>query len=416
MSLKIALVTQYFWPESFIINDLVQSLSQQGHTVEIFTGKPNYPDGAVFAGYKKSGYQEDVFNENIKVHRAPLHPRGTGSKYGLIRNYLSFVVNGLRYFRAPIKKGDFDLVFVFTLSPITSAIPAIYLKWLIKKPLVLWVQDLWPESLRATGFIKNRFLLWAVGVMVRAIYACADAILVQSHAFVAPVARYADRKKIIFYANSYNDAVLAEQGDGPPQELLQVLEQNFCIVFAGNLGLAQSVETLVGLAQKMQALDNSKLVLVGSGSQYAWIQQQIAAKGLNNIILAGRYPPACMPQFFKRAAGLLVTLRKDEIFSYTVPSKVQAYLAAGRPLIAALDGEGARIIQEAKAGFTCAAEDTDGLYQCVRRLYDMPLESRNALGQAGRDYFAENFELNKQTLRLVEIMKTVIAKSQKDGT
>jgi glycosyltransferase involved in cell wall biosynthesis len=406
--MKILVVSQYFWPEFFIINDLVRNLTAQGHVVKVLTGKPNYPEGVVFEGYIASGYQEEIYDSSVRVCRAPLRPRGSSGAKNLLLNYLSFVVNGLRYFPRAVKDENFDAIFVFAMSPITAAIPAIYLKWKLKSHLAVWVQDLWPESLSATGFVKNKTALRAAGWMVRGIYAFVDTLLVQSRAFRDPVSRYADPGKIVYYPNSYQDVPPSTEQTRIPAPLLAELENNFCLVFAGNLGTAQSVETLVEVADKLRGLSGLKIVLVGSGSMLSWIESQKQSRALDNLILAGRFPASEMPHFFRRAAGLLVTLKQNEAFSYTIPSKVQAYLAAGRPIIAALDGEGARIVQEAGAGLTSAAQDAEGMANSIEQLFRMTLEQRESLGQSGRAYYLEHFEMERQSQRLVELLHSRI--------
>lgn len=406
--MKILVVSQYFWPEFFIINDLVRNLTAQGHVVKVLTGKPNYPEGVVFEGYIASGYQEEIYDSSVRVCRAPLRPRGSSGAKNLLLNYLSFVVNGLRYFPRAVKDENFDAIFVFAMSPITAAIPAIYLKWKLKSHLAVWVQDLWPESLSATGFVKNKTALRAAGWMVRGIYAFVDTLLVQSRAFRDPVSRYADPGKIVYYPNSYQDVPPSTEQTRIPAPLLAELENNFCLVFAGNLGTAQSVETLVEVADKLRGLSGLKIVLVGSGSMLSWIESQKQSRALDNLILAGRFPASEMPHFFRRAAGLLVTLKQNEAFSYTIPSKVQAYLAAGRPIIAALDGEGARIVQEAGAGLTSEAQDAEGMANSIEQLFRMTLEQRESLGQSGRAYYLEHFEMERQSQRLVELLHSRI--------
>lgn len=402
--MRILLVSQYFWPESFIINDLVLTLASHGHSVEVLTGKPNYPDGETFTGYTASGCMNEFF-EGVPVHRVPLRPRGDGA-INLFMNYLSFVLNGLLSSHHAVKGQNFDVIFVFAPSPITSVIPAIYLKWRLKAHLAVWVQDLWPESLSATGFVRNRFLLGATGVLVRRIYAFTDTLLVQSRAFRAPVERYARADKIVYFPNSLKDYPLnSGSSTQVPAELLAVLERNFCLVFAGNIGSAQAVDTLVLAAERLKHLSNFKLVIVGSGSKLNWLKEQKVHKGLDNLLLVGRFPSSEMPHLFSRAAGLLVTLKSEEIFSYTVPSKIQAYLAAGRPIIAALDGEGARVVEEAGAGICCPAEDAAGLALSLERLYNMPQSERDKLGMAGRAYYLEHFEMEQQSRRLIEILK-----------
>lgn len=407
--MKILLISQYFWPESFVINELVKALAAQGHDITVLTGKPNYPDGKVFKGYQASGTTSEDYLGQIPVFRAPLRPRSNGGAKNLVLNYLSFVWNGLVYFPGAVKGKDFDVVLVFCLSPVTSVIPAIYLKWRLKKHLAVWVQDLWPESLSATGFIRNPFVLRLVGILVKGIYACTDTLLVQSQAFYNPVARYARADKIIYYPNCYSD-ISGNAQARLDQNLLSTLNSNFCIVFAGNLGIAQSVQTIVEAAEMLRHLQDCKLVLVGSGSMLAWLRQQKEEKHLDNLVLPGRFPPSQMPHIFSRAAGLLVTLKRDQIFAYTVPSKVQAYLAAGKPIIAALDGEGARVVEEANAGLSCPAEDGRGLAQAIIALYKMLPEERERFGQSGRQYFLDHFEMERQAHNLVEILASRIGR------
>lgn len=407
--LKIALVTQYFWPESFSINDLVEALVAQGHTVEVFTGKPNYPDGKLFPGYVAQGATEEVFAGTIPVHRAPLRPRGAGGAANLARNYLSFVWNGLRHFPRQARGKSFDIIFVFSLSPITAAIPAIYLKWCLRKPMAMWVLDLWPESLSATGFIKSKMLLGIIGWMVRAIYASAGMIMVQSRAFIQAVSRYADPAKLVYYPNCSRDTSGALTGETQvPQTLLRDLETYFCVVFAGNLGTAQAVETLVAAAEQVKHIPDIRVVLVGSGSMSGWLAEQKQLRGLDNVILAGRYPANEMPQFLARAKGLIVSLKRSEIYAQTVPAKIQSYLSAGRPILASIDGEGARVVEEAGAGLVSSAEHAQQLARNIEQLYGMSEEERATMGARGRAYFLEHFELNKQAARLAELLQQQI--------
>jgi glycosyltransferase involved in cell wall biosynthesis len=403
--MRILLVTQYFWPENFIVNDLIKKISNLGHQVSVLTAKPNYPDGKIFQGYEQKGLCCEIYNENVEVMRAPIIPRKGGSGKQLIMNYLSFVLYGLWFFPGFVKKKEYDVVFVFATSPITVAIPAIFLKYIKKAQLAIWVQDLWPESLAATDFIKNPLILKLVGVMVRCIYACADTLLVQSKAFVAPVSKYANKDKIFYYPNSFDNCHLNTQ-EPLALELKNLLENYFCIVFAGNIGKAQSLETLVEAAKNLKDLPNFRLVIVGSGSMLEWVKNKKDEYGLDNLVLVGRYPPSAMPQIYKLAAGLAVTLKDEEIFSYTIPSKIQAYLAAAKPILAAINGEGAKVVIDANAGFVCQAERHEELAELMRKLYYMSDEERQRLGQNGYEYFINNFEMNKQVDVLLAILKS----------
>lgn len=402
--LKLLIFSQYFSPESFIINDIARTLVAQGHEVVVATGKPNYPDGKIFPGYRAWGCQHERYLESIDVFRVPLWPRGDGSTKNMVLNYFSFVMAGLFFFPWLLRKREFDAILVFAPSPITQAIPAIVLKWLKKAHLALWVQDLWPESLAATGFVKNRHLLRMVGWMVRGIYACCDQLLVQSHAFIEPVADYASRNKIVYYPNSV-DVQAPKVEVSIPHELSAVLEHRFCIVFAGNLGTAQALSTLLQTAMHLRDDNDICLVLVGSGSRLDWLKEQKQAHGLDNLILPGRFPVEAMPEIFARSSALLVSLNDESIFSQTIPSKIQSYLAAGRPIIACLNGEGARIVQEAGAGLSSPAEQVLPLVAAIRKMQSFSDVEREAMGRSGRDYFDRHFEMRRQVSRLVELLQ-----------
>jgi glycosyltransferase involved in cell wall biosynthesis len=408
---KILLVTQYFWPENFIINDLVETLESSGHTLKVLTGKPNYPSGEIFDGYSQSESQTELFVNNVSVFRVPLRPRKKGGAVNLLLNYLSFVWNGLRHFPRAVKGDNFDVILVFAPSPITMVIPAIYLKWKLKSHLAIWIQDLWPESLSATGFVRNKWVLNLVGVLVRWIYSRADSLLIQSEAFRKPVEKYAGSGKIVYYPNSLlrPDGIKTNAQELLSAELLEVLNSNFCVVFAGNLGKAQALETIVSAATRLIDNKEIKIVLVGSGSMLDWVLAEKERLNLSNLVAAGRFPSSVMPSIYKHSGALLVTLKNEEIFSYTIPSKVQACLAASKPIIASINGETARVIEEAKAGITCAAEDADALADAIINLYEMDSDSREMLGSNGHRYFVEHFEMNRQAKKLIELLESRIS-------
>lgn len=399
--MRIALVTQYFWPESFSINELVLKLEDLGHTVDVFTGKPNYPEGKVFPGYKQEGFQEEHYGESTTIYRAPLAPRGAGRAKHLVRNYLSFVWNGIRDFPKHIKKEQYDIIFVFTLSPITSVLPAIYLKHKLKKPLVIWVLDLWPDSLQATGHVKNRAVLACVGLLVRFIYSQCSEILVQSRGFINEVKKYTRNPRIQYFSNFADDfQAVNKVTHSLSNELVSCLKQNFCVVFAGNIGTAQAIPTLIKAASALQDLVDVKIVLVGSGSLSQWLQDNHPS----NVMVAGRYPSESMPALFALAQGLIVSLTDEQIFSQTVPAKIQTYMSAAKPIIASINGEGARVVKEAGCGLVSPAEDSEQLANNIRQLYAMTAEQRDRLGASGRAYFLQNFEITLQAKKLVSIL------------
>lgn len=402
--MKILIISQYFWPESFIINDIVRVLYEQGHNVVVATGKPNYPDGKIFSGYRAAGLHHDRYLGKIDVIRVPLWPRGQGGAKNLVFNYLSFVVSGVLFLPWILRRREFDAILVFAPSPILQAIPAIPLKWLKRAKLSLWVQDLWPESLSATGFVRNSHLLKLVGRVVKAIYSHCDTLLVQSRAFVEPVSRYALREKIHYYPNSM-DVGVAQSDFVVPPELDALLKQHFCVVFAGNLGTAQALDTLVGAAVLLRNDPEIRIVLVGSGSRLDWLKSQKQSLKLENLVLPGRFPMSAMSAIFEQSSALLVSLNDEEAFAQTIPSKIQAYLAAGRPILASMNGEGARVVYEAGAGLASPAEQVSPLVANILQMKALRADERTAMGKAGRAYFDAHFEMKSQVFRLLELLK-----------
>jgi glycosyltransferase involved in cell wall biosynthesis len=392
---RVLIVSQYFWPEGFRINEVVRSLVEKGVEVDVLTGKPNYPEGDIFNGYRAWGCQVESW-AGATVYRVPLFPRGARSAWRLALNYLSFIVTGLMFGPWLLRKRRYDVVFVYGLSPILLAIPAIFLAWIKRRKLIVWVQDLWPESLSATGYVRNARVLRAVEWVVRWIYRHTDLLLVQSRAFEAPVAALAPGKPIAYYPNSV-DATFAEP-PSPDVALPDVpaMDEGFAVVFAGNVGAGQAVEVMVEAAALLKDVPQIRFVVFGQGSRWDWMREQVQSRGLTNLHLPGRFPVNTMPGLMQKAGALLVTLADEPIFAMTVPNKVQAYMAAGLPILACLNGEGARLVAEdAQAGLSVPAQDAKALAAAVLRLYQMPAEDRAKLGANGRRYFKAHFDHDK---------------------
>lgn len=404
--MRILIVTQYFWPESFMINDVVKALVKQGHQVVVATGKPNYPDGNIFPGYRANGVQRELFDEQTLIVRVPTWPRKHGGAKNLILNYLVFVLAGMFCLPWALRGLKFDAILVYAPSPITQTIPAILLKWIKRAPLALWVQDLWPESLQATGFVRNKKALTAVGYMVYWIYKGCDLLLAQSKAFIAPLNEYANLSKICYQPNSFPEQSTEALVDGPAA-LLATLENRFCVVFAGNLGQVQALDCVIDAAELLKDHPDISIVLVGSGSKSEWLAQQKRERGLDNLELPGRFPMQTMPSIFNRAGALLVSLEDDPIFELTIPSKVQAYLAAGKPVLASLNGEGAQVVLEAKAGLASPAGDSAALAANILKIKQMPSDERDTLGRQGKSYFLEYFETESQARHLAETLSAM---------
>lgn len=400
--MKILIWSQYFWPENFRINELATALHNNDIDVTVLTGKPNYPDGEIFHGYTAAGMCREEFS-GMEVVRVPMLPRRNRSSLGLILNYLSFIFSGYIFAPAALRRKRFDLIFVYAPSPLLQALPAIFMAWIKRVPLVLWVQDLWPESLIATGFVKNNILLFCVRLVVRYIYHHSDLILIQSEAFRFPISRLvSNTKKIVYYPNSSADYEPISDPKPHKDKIASDIKNSFSVIFAGNIGVAQSCGTILAAAARLQQYSDIKFYLVGSGSEAAALAREIEEIKLSNVIMTGYLSPDRMPKLFSVASVLLVTLGDDPALTSTIPSKMQNYLAAGKPIIASLNGEGARIVDEAQAGISCPAEDAESLANAVFRLYEMMPSNLDRLGINGRKYFSAHFDFQKRLQELIE--------------
>ena len=409
--MKMLIWSQYFWPENFHINSVARALHERGIKVTVLTGKPNYPEGSVFPGYRAWGVVREKY-EGIDVIRVPLFARGKGSPLGLALNYLSFVFSGYVFAPFALRDEKFDLIFVYAPSPLVQALPAIFTAWLKGAPLALWVQDLWPEALQSTGFIKNRGLLRIIEWVVRYIYRFSDAILVQSEAFRPAVGRLVGRKeKIQFFPNSAADVKATPPIGGAYAALNEEIARAFSIVFAGNIGHAQACETIVAAAEVLQHMPTIKFYLIGHGSMSDSIGTMIKTRNLSNVVMTGRVPPDEMASLYKSASVLLLSLRDDAAFSATVPSKLQGYLAAGKPIIVSSNGESAEVVVKAGAGIACPAQDAEALAQAVVGLQQMEPQCLTQLGENGRKFFLENYHLPARMTDLIARFEKIVGHS-----
>ncbi|MDG4476050.1 glycosyltransferase family 4 protein [Thiovibrio frasassiensis] len=407
--MQVLIVSQYFYPENFSINDVAGTLLEKGIEVEVLTGKPNYPCGEIFAGYRAWGCQQDT-HRGININRIPILPRGRGG-WWLALNYLSFILAGLLFAPWMLRKKRFDVIFIYAPSPILQAIPAIFLGWLKRCPVVLWVQDLWPESLSATGYVRNRAVLKLVERVVRFIYRHVDLLLVQSRAFEGPVCALASGTPIEYCPNSVGDTFAISATNETPS--VEGLGEGFSVMFAGNIGAAQAVGVIVEAASFLREYVDIHFVVLGDGSSRESMLKEVRQRGLTNLHLPGRFPVETMPGFMQKASVLLVTLADQPIFAATVPNKVQAYMAAGKPIIACLNGEGARLVVEAKAGLAIPAEDSMALADAILYLYKHSPEERAKMGENGRRYYQEHFAHDRLIDQLIRQLCRV-SQSEKD--
>ena len=399
--MRILIITQYFWPENFKINDLALGLMERGHKVSVLTAIPNYPKGMFYANYSFWKNNDEEWN-GIKIYRSKIFSRGNGG-IRLMLNYISFV------FFCSIKiffiKEKFDKIFVYEPSPITVGLPAIVASRKMKIPYYFWVQDLWPESLSAAGGITNKYVLGFFDKITNMIYSNAKKILVQSKGFADYINKQGEfLDKIIYYPNS---AEKFYQPFEPTAEYQSKLPPAFKLLFAGNLGEAQGIDTLINAAKIVKETGvDVNWVFLGDGRQRENYINKVKKKGLEaNFHFLGAFKAETMPYFFSCADALIVSLKKDKIFSLTIPSKLQSYLACGKPILASLEGEGAKVVEDSKAGYVSAPENAIMFAENVIRFYNLSSDEKRIMEKYALKYFKEEFEREMLLDRLIEIFK-----------
>ncbi len=400
--MRILIISQYFYPENFRINDLCFGLHENGHKITVLTGKPNYPNGKFYEGYNFFKNRFEKIN-GIDVYRTNLFPRGSGSGFKLFINYMSFVIFG--FFKLFFIKRKFDKIFVYAPSPITVGYLGIFASFIFRAKPFLWVHDLWPESVKDAGGINNKFILGLVDLMTRSIYYFYDSILVQSPDFKKYLlAQGVNEKKIIYYpyyAESFYNVVT------PKNNIKQMFPDGLNILFAGNIGVAQSFDTIIESARIIRnKIKMFNFIVLGEGRDKKRVLKKITKYSLEeNFKFWGSYPPDQMSDFFASADALLVSLKDTDIFSMTIPGKLQSYLACGKPIIASLNGIGAKIVIDASCGFVSNSEDAEALANSIYEFNRLTVEDRSKLGDNARKYYEKEFERKALLKRLIDIFE-----------
>ncbi len=400
--MRVLLVTQYFYPENFKSNDIALELTKRGHKVTVLTGLPNYPEGKIYKSYGFFKRTKEYY-QGVNVIRTWLVPRGKGGGIRLFLNYFSWAFfASIKAFFLAFKK-EFDAVIVHEPSPITQGFPAIVVKKIQEIPLYFWVLDLWPESLSSAGGIKNKYVLSIFTSMVKYIYNNSDKILISSKGFKESILAKGDyNEKLIYFPNWAEDSILKGSSD----YIIPDLPKGFKIIFAGNIGVAQDVNSIIEAALILKEKIDIHFVFVGDGRSKVQLEDFVRENDLNQTVhFLGRFPIDAMKTFFNQADVLLVSLKDELIFNATVPAKLQAYLCTQKPILGMLNGEGASIINDANCGLSSNAGDSSGLSEKILELYGMSIEERNILGANGFKYFEKNFTMGKCIDNLEFILK-----------
>lgn len=399
--MKILVVCQHFYPEQFRINDVCKELVKMGHDVTVLTGLPNYPKGKILKDYKWFKNRKQNI-DGVKIVRCSLVGRGN-SVLKLMINYLWFAFFGT--LKALTMKKDFDIVYVYQLSPITMTYPAIAVKKVKKIPLVIHVLDQWPVSVTTTGVSKKSFIYKIVQRMSIRAYNKADLITCSSkpfeNYFVNELGLSKDKGFIYLpsYAESDYINIDTEKND------------TFDLLFAGNIGPAVSVETIIEAANLLKDNKKIKFHIVGDGLSRQKCEDMVKEYGLSNVIFYGFHPVSEMKKFYSIADAFLITMLNNEVVNNTLPAKLQSYMAAGKPIIGAISGEAKRVIDEADCGLCCESLDYKSFASIIEKAANskkIKEWSKNAY-----DYYFNNFDKQKCMNDLEKVLQDEINKHRK---
>lgn len=395
MEKRILIYTNHFYPEEFKINEIVKWLSEKDVHVRVLTGLPNYPDGKILKGYSKK------FNKKIVINRLYLIPRGNGTAPLLIINFITYFISCLFFtIYIAIAKKKYDLIFVHHTSPIFIAIHPIVYSLFKKTKKILWDLDIWPESLKAVDVIKSKFYLFVIESVVKWIYSYYHSILVGSKSVINVVKKRFDGE-VIYFPNWADNVI--EKNKIDTNFMFETNPRKFNIIYTGNIGTAQNFESLTKTIELLD--ENIHWTFVGDGRFKIEFIKSIQKKCLTEkVSFLSQVNIDCIPQIASKANALFLSLRDDEIFTKTVPAKLQTYMALGKPIIGVLSGDGAELIKEANCGITEENYDYESLAKKINSFATMDLNYLNQLGNNAKQYYNESFASSirkKQILNLI---------------
>lgn len=398
--MNILVICQYYRPEPFRVHDLCAELVRAGHSVQVVTGMPNYPRGELYPGFERNRAVDEEL-DGVRIHRCPIHPRKSGPLHRLW-NYASFPASASRYLRSrrfsATERGAFDLIFIYQLSPVMMASPGIRYAKRHRIPTVLYCLDLWPESLLAGGVRRGSLIYRFFHRISRKLYRSVDKLLITSNQFSGYLKQeFSLPEERIEYLPQYAEELFSALPAREPDGMTNLM-------FAGNLGSLQSLDTILDAASVLRE-EPVRFQIVGDGKESGHLEQRAQREGLENVSLLGRRPVEDMPGLFAGADAMLVTMKSDPVLSLTLPGKVQSYLAAGRPIIGAVDGEAARVIEASGCGFCGPAEDAAALAENVRRF--MRSDEKAEMGRRAAAYSAAHFTKKQFMTRIDPILRSV---------
>ncbi|MEI8109598.1 MAG: glycosyltransferase family 4 protein [Chitinophagia bacterium] len=402
--MHILIVSQYFWPETFGINDTALGLKDQGHEVSVLTGIPNYPEGKFYPGYSFFKISKEKWN-GITIYRSRLFPRGQNNSIFLSLNYLSFALFGTS--KVLRRRKRYDRILVYQVSPVFLIIPALVAKWRFRVPLVIQVMDLWPETLASTPQGKNPQLIKWVGRISDYLYRKADRLLLPFKSSQPILEKRGIALNKMSYLPNSVDGFYKPVSPDPQFDHLFTGEIHFLL--AGNLGESQGLDLIINAADILkEKYPNIRWLLVGEGRSKHYLENLVKERELSSIVIfPGRFPSTVIPSLIARADATLLTLRKEPIFAITVPNRLQSYLACGKPILASIDGEAASIISEANSGLVAPAGDLQLFVENVEKFIQSTSEEKETWGHNARNFFLQNFERGQILKQLNTLLQEV---------
>lgn len=405
--MRILMITQWFKPELNLVLGLARGLRDSGHDVHILTGFPNYPGGKLYPGYRIRISQQEVI-DGLPVLRVPLYPSHDSSVVRRIINYGSFALSASTIGLALSKKPD--VIYVYH-PPATVGLPAFMFKWLKNTPFVYHIQDLWPDTLSATGMFNNKMGLSLTGKWCQFIYKQASKIVVISPGFKRALQdRGVPEKKIeVVYNWCHDENEIKPIIKDETLARKLGLAGRFNIVYAGTMGKAQALDTILTTASLIkEKLQNIQFVFVGGGVDVDRLKNRSNAENINNALFLPLQPTSEVSRILALADVVLVHLKDDPLFSITIPGKTQAYMAAEKPILMGVRGDAAALVEKADAGITFIPENPISLIDAIEKLYNMSHENLQMLGKNGLDYYRNNLSLNSAVQRFDNIFKELL--------
>ncbi len=390
---RLLFLNQWFDPEPCMKGlPFTEALVDRGVDVTVVTGTPNYPAGVVYPGHRNRWHTVGKQGRTT-VHQVALYPSHDGNAVKRMLNYSSFFLSGL--WRMLRLARSADVLYAYH-PPLTVPFATVLVGKVMRRPVVVEIQDLWPESLAATGMANYRVILRVVGAMARFVYRHSDVVIAQSEGFrTAIIERGADPGCVVVIYNWAHESVLADSDELPVLQLAASgAPDEVHVLYAGNLGPAQDLDLLLDAAATLQtAGDRIRIHLMGTGQSEQQLRGRVAAEGLANVTFHPQQKRDVVAPVLAQADALLVILKDDPLFRITVPSKTQSSLAAGRPILMAVAGEAAALVEESGGGVVVPPGDVAALVSGIRQIAAMPHTKRDAMGAAGRAYYLSRLSL-----------------------